>query len=30
MFFNDLINSKVDKIKLSVIPRTNEEYMSVK
>ena len=29
MFFNDLINSKVDKIDLSVIPRTNEEYMSV-
>ena len=30
MFFNDLINSKVDKFNLSVIPRTNEEYMSVK
>ena len=30
MFFNDLINSKVDKIKFSVIPRTNEEYMCVK
>ena len=30
MFFNDLINSKVDKINLPVIPRTNEEYMSVK
>ena len=30
MFFNDLINSKVDKINLSLIPRTNEEYMSVK
>ena len=28
--FNDLIKSKVDKIKLSVIPRLNEEYMSVK
>ena len=30
MFFNDLINSKNDKIKLSVIPRTNEDYMCVK
>ena len=30
MFFNDLINSKVDKINLSVIPRTNEEYLGVK
>ena len=30
MFFNDLINSKNDKIKLSVKSRTNEEYMSVK
>ena len=30
MFFNDLIISKVDKIKLSVIPRTNEEYMCVR
>ena len=29
MFFNDLINSKPDKINLSIIPRTNEEYMSV-
>ena len=29
MFFNDLINSKVNKINLSVIARTNEEYMSV-
>ena len=29
MFFNELINSRVDKIDLSVIPRTNEEYMSV-
>ena len=29
MFFNVLIISKVDKIILSVIPRTNEEYMSV-
>ena len=29
MFFNDLIISKKDKIKLSVTPRTNEEYMSV-
>ena len=29
MFFNELINSKVDKINLSVIPRTNEEDMSV-
>ena len=29
MFFIGLRNSKVDKIKLSVIPRTNEEYMSV-
>ena len=29
MFFNELINSKVDKINLSVIPKTNEEYMSV-
>ena len=28
-FFNELINSKVDKKNLSVIPRTNEEYMSV-
>ena len=30
MIFNVLINSKVDKINQSVIPRTNEEYMSVK
>ena len=29
MFFNDLCNSKVDKIDISVIPRTNEEYMCV-
>ena len=29
MFFNELINSKVEKNNLSVIPRTNEEYMSV-
>ena len=29
MFFNELIDSKVDKKNLSVIPRTNEEYMSV-
>ena len=29
MFFNDLINSKIIKINLPVIPRTNEEYMSV-
>ena len=29
MFFNELINSKVDKKNLSVIPRTNEEHMSV-
>ena len=29
MFFNELINSKVEKKNLSVIPRTNEEYMSV-
>ena len=29
MFLNDLIISKNDKIRLSVIPRTNEEYMSV-
>ena len=29
MFFNELIISKVGKKKLSVIPRTNEEYMSV-
>ena len=29
MFFNDLINSKINKNNLSVIPRTNEEYMSV-
>ena len=30
MFFNDLFNSEVDKIDVSVIGRTNEEYMSVK
>ena len=30
MFFNDLIISQIDKIKLSVKPRTNEEYMCVK
>ena len=30
MFYNDLINSKVDKTKLSVKRRTNEKYMSVK
>ena len=30
MFFNELINSKVDKIDISVTARTNEEYMSVK
>ena len=30
IFFNDLINWKVDKIDISVIARTNEEYMSVK
>ena len=29
MFFNELINSKVEKNNLSVIPRTNEEYTSV-
>ena len=29
MFSNDLINSNKDKMKLSVIPKTNEEYMSV-
>ena len=29
MFFNDLTNSKPNKINLSVTPRTNEEYMSV-
>ena len=29
MFFNELINSEVDKKNLSVIRRTNEEYMSV-
>ena len=29
MFFNELINSKVDANNISVIPRTNEEYMSV-
>ena len=29
MFFNESINSKVDTINISVIPRTNEEYMSV-
>ena len=29
MFFNDLINSEVDKFKLTVIPRTKEEYMCV-
>ena len=29
MFFDDLISSKVDKIDVSVIPRTNEEYMCV-
>ena len=30
MFFNDLINSKVAEINLTVIARTNEEYMCVK
>ena len=29
MFFNELINSKVEKKNLSVIPRNSEEYMSV-
>ena len=29
MFFNDLINSKPNKINLTVTPRTNEVYMSV-
>ena len=29
MFFNELINTKVDKKNLSTIARTNEEYMSV-
>ena len=29
MFFNELINTKVDTINLSVIPRKSEEYMSV-
>ena len=30
MVFNDLFNSKVDKIELSVIPSTNEQYICVK
>ena len=30
MFFNDLINSKKVQTKLSVIPRANEECLSVK
>ena len=30
MFFNELINTKVDKNDLSVVAKTNEEYMSVK
>ena len=30
MIFNNLINSKNDKINLSGIPRTNEEFMCVK
>ena len=30
MFFIELIISKNDKIKLSLVPRTNEEYMCVK
>ena len=29
MFFNELINSKVNTNNISVIPKTNEEYMSV-
>ena len=29
MFFNELINTKVDKNDLSVVAKTNEEYMSV-
>ena len=29
MFFSELINSKVDRIDLSVIPRSNEEYMNL-
>ena len=29
MFCSDLIISKNDKVKLSVIPRTNEEYLCV-
>ena len=29
MFFNELINSKVDTNNISVIPKTNEEYVSV-
>ena len=27
MFFNDLINSRTDEVKLSLLPRTSEEYM---
>ena len=29
MFFNDLINSRNDEVKLSLLPRTSEEYMPV-
>ena len=29
MFFNDLINSKVEKKNISIIAKTNEEYMSI-
>ena len=29
LFFRDLIDSKTEKIKLDVVLRTNEEYLSV-
>ena len=29
MFFNDLINSRNDEVKLSLLPRPREEYVSV-
>ena len=29
MFFEKLVNKKIDKVNFDVIPKTNEEYISV-
>ena len=29
MFFKELVDKKNDKVKLDIIPKTNEEYISV-